>query len=127
GHRRVPDETQHEPVHPHMMPGEQHLHREPIAFGDPADQDFIRGRLVRAQRSAHRLVAGCWDEVQRKGGSRSFYLNPTKLPQNPPLACGSVAGYGSLAGAMDAKMPPKAFVLQAFPLQTKPPAGRLAA
>ena len=26
---------------------------EPIAFRDPADQNFIRGRLVRAQRSAH--------------------------------------------------------------------------
>jgi hypothetical protein len=30
-----------------MMPCEQHLHGEPVAAGDPRDQNFVRRRLHR--------------------------------------------------------------------------------
>ena len=45
-------------------------------------------------------------------GGFLLYLNTV---QEPPLACTSLAGYGWLAQTTDAKMPPKPFVLQAFP------------
>jgi hypothetical protein len=37
----VADEPQNESVDAHMVPREQHLHRKPIATGDPSDQNFI--------------------------------------------------------------------------------------
>jgi hypothetical protein len=39
--RRIADEAKQEPIHAHLMAGEQNLHRKPVALGDPADQDFI--------------------------------------------------------------------------------------
>jgi hypothetical protein len=30
-----------------MMPGKQHLHREPVAVNDPPNQNFIRRGWVR--------------------------------------------------------------------------------
>jgi len=41
GHRLVTDEAKHKPVHAHLMASEQNLHREPVALGDPTDQDFV--------------------------------------------------------------------------------------
>jgi hypothetical protein len=45
--RFITNQPQHEPEHPHMMPGKQHLHREPVAVSDPSNQDFVRSGWVR--------------------------------------------------------------------------------
>jgi hypothetical protein len=41
GCRLVPDKSKYKPVHTHLVTRKQHLHREPVALGDPADQDFV--------------------------------------------------------------------------------------
>ena len=41
GHCLVADEAKYEPVHTHLMTCKQHLHREPVALGDPADKNFV--------------------------------------------------------------------------------------
>jgi hypothetical protein len=38
GRRLGADEAKHEPVQAHLVTGEQHLHREPVALGDAADK-----------------------------------------------------------------------------------------
>ena len=52
--RFVTHQPQHEPVHPHVVPCEQHLHGEPVAACDPRDQNVVRSRL---HRQANRLVS----------------------------------------------------------------------
>ena len=47
GYRVFTHETQDEPVDANVMAYEQHLHREPVARGDSADQFLIRRRLDR--------------------------------------------------------------------------------
>ena len=45
----VAHEPQPETKHPDMVPSVQHLHGEPVALGDPSDQDIVRSRLCRTQ------------------------------------------------------------------------------
>src|SRR6267378_7344194 len=37
----VPDEPKPEAEHPDMVPSVQHLHGEPVALGDPSDQNLV--------------------------------------------------------------------------------------
>ena len=75
--RFVAHQPQHEPVHPHMVPREQHLHGEPVALGDPRDQNLVRSRL---HRQGGRLVDRSWVKAAR------FRQNQTKLlPPCPGL------------------------------------------
>jgi hypothetical protein len=48
GSALVTHETQHEPVNAHMVPREQHLHREPVTGGYSSDQDIVCRRLHHA-------------------------------------------------------------------------------
>src|SRR4051794_9715168 len=45
----VPHQPQPETEHPDMVPSVKHLHGEPVALGDPRDQDIVRGRMCRTQ------------------------------------------------------------------------------
>jgi hypothetical protein len=47
--RLVTHQPQDKSEDPHVMPGEQHLHRKPITICDPANEDFVRSGLVRRQ------------------------------------------------------------------------------
>jgi hypothetical protein len=57
------------PVHPDMVPSEQHLHGEPVALGDPSDQDFVRSGLHRQSNrpvNGSRAVGARFKQDQRK-------------------------------------------------------------
>src|ERR1700742_1094179 len=43
-----------------MMPSVQHLHGEPVALGDPSDQDVVRSRLCRTQWPSRKVGRVWW-------------------------------------------------------------------
>src|SRR5713101_2107824 len=51
----ITHEAQNEPVHPHMVPCEQHLHGEPVARSNSSDQDLVGCRLHRALTVGSRI------------------------------------------------------------------------
>jgi len=60
----IANEPEPEAIDPDMVPPVQHLHGEPVALGDPGDQDFVRGRLCHAQWPSRRV-----GRVEAAGGS----------------------------------------------------------
>ena len=64
-----------EAKHPDMVPAVQHLHGEPVALGDPSDQDIVRSRLCRTQWPSRKVGRRGWQAVRRK--SQDFVNYPT--------------------------------------------------
>jgi hypothetical protein len=107
-----------------MMPGKQHLHREPVAMGNSSNQDFVRGGLHAPVRPAQRLVARGDGLVQLPVKLRSTTIveaGPAKWHSHDLLFSvpRGASGYGRESESAGGKMP-----LNPFDLQANPPLDR---
>src|SRR5262249_37190622 len=76
----IPHEPKPEAKHPDMVPSIQHLHGEPVALSDPADEDFVRNSW-HAQWPSRRVgLAGLADGSM----TTARFL---RLPQYPSGEC----------------------------------------
>ncbi len=82
-------QPQYKPVDRDMVAREQHLHGEPVAVGDPSDQNLVRSRLYRHGYRLMTLVVRTGAQVQLKSKKICAVRRPQAVRQFP---CSRVVG-----------------------------------